>query len=92
MKKLRLKIDNSIEKLESKWNALPVKEQHRFTKGFFIGYALITLFALFGVWFTSGESSKILSIGHINNIPKDLGIQTNPLQNSVVQPQQKITP
>lgn len=89
MKKLRLKIDHSIEKLELKWKTLPVKQQRRFTKGFFIGYAVITLFAIFGVWFTSGESPKILSIGHINNIPKDIRIQTGTVQNPIVQPQQK---
>lgn len=92
MKKLQLKINHSIEKLESKWNALPVKQQHQFTKGFFIGYAVITLFAIFNVWFTSGESWKILSIGHINNIPKDIRIQTNTVQNSVIQSQQKVSP
>ena len=50
MKKLRANMDRYFDKLDERWQALPVRKQHQYTLYFFVGYLLLTAGVIFKVW------------------------------------------
>ncbi|WP_131667095.1 hypothetical protein [Chryseobacterium taiwanense] len=81
MKKFRIRIEEYVEKAEQKWKSLPSKQQRSLTKVFFILYAILMLLTVFQLWSNSSTRSNGLSVGHINNIPKDIKMQHQPIEN-----------
>ena len=55
MKKLRANIDRYFDKLEERWQALPVRKQHQYTLCFFVGYLLLTAGVIFKVWYDTAD-------------------------------------
>lgn len=80
MKKLRIRIEEFVEKAEEKWKSLPTKKQHSLTKIFFTAYATLTILTVIHLWSKGPESRPILSVGHINNISKEIKMQQKPLE------------
>lgn len=81
MKKIRLKIEEFVKKAERKWKSLSTKRQRSLTKIFFAGYAIMTILTVIHLWSKDSKSRTILSVGHINNIPKEIKMQHQPLEN-----------
>ena len=67
MKKLRANIDRYFDKLEERWQALPVRKQHQYTLCFFVGYLLLTAGVIFKVWYDTSKSGNDMIIEHIEN-------------------------
>ena len=67
MKKLRANIDRYFDKLEERWQALPVRKQHQYTLYFFVGYLLLTTGVIFKVWYDTSKSGNDMIIEHIEN-------------------------
>lgn len=72
MKKFRKSIDQYLQQLEKRWQKLPKTRQVLFTKIFFAGYVVLTFMVVLKLWFKGNPSNEALSIGHINNIPKEI--------------------
>ena len=51
MKKLRANMDRYFDKLDERWQALPVRKQHQYTLYFFVGYLLLTAGVIFKGWY-----------------------------------------
>lgn len=81
MKKLRIRIVEFVEKAEGKWKSLPTKQQRSFTKIFFTAYTMLTILTVIHLWSKGSKSRTIISVGHINNIPKKIKIQHQSLEN-----------
>jgi hypothetical protein len=67
MKNLRASLDKWFGKLDERWQALPVRKQHRYTLYFFVGYLLLTIGVIFKVWYDTENPSNGLVIKHIEN-------------------------
>ena len=66
MKKLRANIDRYFDKLEERWQALPVRKQHQYTLCCFVGHLLLTAGVIFKVWYDK-KSGNDMIIEHIEN-------------------------
>ncbi len=55
------------EKLDGHWRAVPLRNQHRYTLLFFLGYLLLTIGVLLKVGFDTAAPSKEMPIQHIVN-------------------------
>ena len=67
MKKLRANMDRYFDKLDERWQALPVRKQHQYTLYFFVGYLLLTAGVIFKVWYDTSKSGNDMIIEHIEN-------------------------
>ena len=67
MKKLRANMDRYFDKLDERWQALPVRKQHQYTLYFFVGYLLLTTGVIFKVWYDTSKSGNDMIIEHIEN-------------------------
>ncbi len=67
MKKLRANMDRYFDKLDERWQALPVRKQHQYTLYFFVGYLLLTAGVILKVWYDAGKADNNLVIEHIEN-------------------------
>ncbi|MFC7345446.1 hypothetical protein ACFQO9_01795 [Chryseobacterium zhengzhouense] len=92
MKKLRIRIVEFVEKAEGKWKSLATKQQRSFTKIFFTAYTMLTILTVIHLWSKGSESRAILSVGHINNIPKEIKMRYQPPENSVSSSTHKTSP
>ncbi len=70
MDKLRLSINNWVERLETRWVLLPIESQRKIILYFFIGYILITLVTIVDVWHEVQKSATGIEVEHINLLPK----------------------
>ncbi|SEH48004.1 hypothetical protein [Chryseobacterium culicis] len=80
MKKLRIRIVEFVQKAEGKWKSLPAKQQRSLTKIFFTAYAMLTILTVIHLWSKGSKNRTILSVGHINNIPKEIKMQHQPIE------------
>jgi len=67
MKKLRANLDRYFEKLEERWQAMPMRKKHQYTLYFFIGYLLLTAGVICKVWYDTSKSENDMVIKHIEN-------------------------
>lgn len=67
MKNLRTNISEWFNRLDERWQALPVRKQHRYTLCFFTGYLLLTVGVIFKVWLDTARSDNDMEIKHIEN-------------------------
>ncbi|BAP31924.1 nitrogen regulatory IIA protein [Chryseobacterium sp. StRB126] len=67
MKKLRANMDRYFDKLEERWQALPVRKQHQYMLYFFVGYLLLTAGVIGKVVYDTGKSDDEINIRHIKN-------------------------
>lgn len=67
-------MDGYFDKLDGRWRLLPVQQQRRYTRNFFIGYVILTALVVIKVCVdTAGPRRKNdLKIEHIENptLPK----------------------
>ena len=59
-------MDRYFDKLDERWQALPVRKQHQYTLYFFVGYLLLTAGVIFKVWYDK-KSGNDMIIEHIEN-------------------------
>ncbi len=59
-------MDSYFEKLDQRWQALPLRKQHQYTLYFFVGYLMLTAGVIFKVWYDAGKSDEMV-IEHIEN-------------------------
>lgn len=67
MKKLRKRWEEHLDKLDEKWQALPIKKQRLYILLFFILYALLSIGILFKVSRDLKSNTKSVAIEHIEN-------------------------
>ncbi len=67
MKNLRKNIEKWFDSLDERWEALPIKKQHKYTLYFFTGYLLLTTAVIFKVWLDTVRSDNNMVIEHIEN-------------------------
>ena len=60
-------MDKYFDKLDERWQALPVRKQHQYTLYFFVGYLLLTAGVIFKVWYDPSKSGNDMIIEHIEN-------------------------
>ncbi|WP_339679877.1 nitrogen regulatory IIA protein [Cyclobacterium marinum] len=71
MKKLKANMDRYIDRLDERWQALPVRKQHQYTLYFFAGYLLLTVAVIGKVMYDTSKSGNDMVIEHIENpVPK----------------------
>lgn len=67
MNNIRSNMDRYIDKLDQRWQVLPVRKQCRYTCYFFMGYLLLTAAVIFNVWHEIQASDNDMAIEHIEN-------------------------
>lgn len=67
MKNLKAYFNNWFEKMDNRWNALPVKKQHLYTLYFFTVYLLLTAVVLYKIAVDTGKPKTVLVISPIEN-------------------------
>lgn len=60
-------MDKWFDRLDKRWQSLPVHKQHKFTLYFFVWYLLLTAGVIFKVWYDMAKSDNGMIIGHIDN-------------------------
>lgn len=60
-------MDKWFDKLDERWQSLPVCKQHKFTLYFFTGYLLLTAFVILKVWYDMVNPDNKMVIEHIEN-------------------------
>jgi len=60
-------MDRYFDKLDERWQALPVRKQHKYTLYFFVGYLLLTAGVIGKVVYDTGKSNDAIDIMHIEN-------------------------
>ena len=64
-------MDKYFDKLDKRWQAMPVKKQHNYTLYFFTGYVLLTVGVISKVWLDTARTNANIEIKHIENpVPK----------------------
>lgn len=76
-------MDKYIDKLDERWQALPVRKQCRYTCYFFMGYLLLTAGTVFKVWYDIKTSDDDMTIEHIENPVPKKGESPIPLQDTL---------
>lgn len=56
-----------FEKLDKRWDELPIQKQHHYTLYFFAGYLLLTLVVISKVCYDTLKSNNTMTIKHILN-------------------------
>ena len=67
MKKIRANLDRYFDKVDERWQKLPMRKQHQYTLYFFIGYLVLTAFVIGKVWYDTSKSENGMVIEHIEN-------------------------
>ena len=67
MKKLEIVKDDWFNKLDGRWQKLPLKKQHSYTLLFFLAYLLLTIGVILKVWYDTGKRYSGVAIEHIEN-------------------------
>ncbi|MBM7421298.1 MULTISPECIES: nitrogen regulatory IIA protein [Chryseobacterium] len=67
MKKLKANMDRYFDKLDERWQALPMRKQHQYTLYFFVGYVLLTAGVIGKVMYDTSKSGNDMVIEHIEN-------------------------
>jgi hypothetical protein len=67
MKKLRENMFRYFDKLDERWQALPLGKQQKYTLYFLMAYLLFTAGVIFKVWYDIVKTDDIMVIGHIEN-------------------------
>ncbi|MEA9412614.1 MULTISPECIES: nitrogen regulatory IIA protein [Flavobacterium] len=67
MKNLRTNMSEWFDRLDQRWQALPVEKQHSCTLYFFAGYVLITAGVIFKTVLDTAGSDNDMEIRHIEN-------------------------
>ncbi|MDX8574573.1 MULTISPECIES: nitrogen regulatory IIA protein [Elizabethkingia] len=67
MKKIRANMDRYFDKLDDRWQTLPIRKQHQYTLYFFVGYLLLTAGVIFKVCYDTAKSGNDMHIEHIEN-------------------------
>jgi hypothetical protein len=67
MKNLRTTIDKYFDKLDERWQALPIQKQHQYMLYFFVGYLLLTAGVFGKIWYETSTSHNEIGIEHIKN-------------------------
>jgi hypothetical protein len=67
MKSLKTTIDKWLDKQDKRWQALPVKKQHRYILYFFAVYLLLTAIVIAKIWDDARTSQKSMVIEPIEN-------------------------
>lgn len=67
MKNIRKNMDRYIDKLDERWQALPLRKQRRYTLYFFMGYLLFTAAVVFKIWHDAEPPESDMVIEHIEN-------------------------
>lgn len=65
--KLRKNIERYFDRLDEKWQALPIKKQRLYILLFFILYALLSIGIIFKVSQDLKNNTKTVAIEHIEN-------------------------
>ena len=60
-------MDRYFDKLDERWQALPVRKQHQYTLYFFVGYLLLTAGVIGKVVYDTGKPNDAIHIRHIEN-------------------------
>lgn len=60
-------MNSYFDKLDEKWQALPIRKQHLYALCFFVGYLLLTAGVVFKVWYDAGKSNIDMHIEPIEN-------------------------
>ncbi len=76
MKKLKTNMDKWLDKQDKRWQALPIRKQHRYTLYFFAVYLLITAVVIAKILDDAGTSQKGMVIEPIEN-PALKNLETN---------------
>lgn len=74
MKKLKTNMDKWLDKQDKRWQALPVRKQHRYALCFFVIYLLLTAVVIAKI--LDGTSQKGMVIEPIEN-PTLKNLETN---------------
>lgn len=67
MKNLRTNMDKWFDRLDERWQALPIGKQQKYTLYFFTGYLLLSAGVIFKVWYDTAKSDNNMIIKHIEN-------------------------
>lgn len=67
MKNVRTNMSEWFDRLDQRWQVLPVRKQHRYTLCFFTGYLLLTIGVIFKVGLDTTRSDNDMVIKHIEN-------------------------
>jgi len=67
MKKIRANLDRYFDKVDERWQKLPMRKQHQYTLYFFIGYLVLTAFVIGKVLYDTSKSGNDMVIEHIEN-------------------------
>jgi hypothetical protein len=67
MKKIKANMDRYFDKLDERWQSLPLWKQQRYTLYFFVSYLLLTTGVIFKVWYDTSKSGNDMVIDHIEN-------------------------
>ncbi len=59
-------MDKWFDKLDKRWQSLPVRKQHKFMLYFFVGYLLLTAVVIFKMWYMAKSDNRMV-IEHIDN-------------------------
>ncbi len=60
-------MDRYFDKLDDRWQTLPIRKQHQYTLYFFVGYLLLTAGVIFKVCYDTAKSGNDMHIEHIEN-------------------------
>ena len=60
-------MDRYIDKLDERWQALPIRKQRMYTLYFFAGYLLFTAAVIFKIWHNARRLDNDMVIEHIEN-------------------------
>lgn len=77
MKKIIIKMQDCLQRMTERWQALSFKQQQRFILIVFAGYLLLSVTVILKAWYGSGHQGYSMSIEHIGNPmirKKDSGI------------------
>jgi hypothetical protein len=67
MKKVLTVLNDRIDRLHQRWQALSVKKQHRYMLLLFLGYTLLTILVILKAGYELVNPDNDLSIEHIEN-------------------------
>lgn len=82
MKKIELikkRWEGYIDKLDEKWQELPINKQRIYMIYFFTTYCLMTTAVILKVWYDTKESKNSMSMEHIENpvLKKNKSLEKN---------------
>lgn len=83
MKNIRNNIDKWLERLDKRWDELPIKKQHQYVRYFFTAYLLLTTVVILNVCFTTARSQNDLDISHIESTTPSQKKSSPALQDSI---------